>query len=243
VGDDLPEPSAQFAAPATPTMRTHRYGLFRSRSFRFRLGISFMVWVVFLSALCILAGFRVVPGEKQLHSVVAVWLLSLRRISPGLSRLESYLTICARAMGLFCMLVLPPYAAALASPFMGTGHLPGEREADSSDPRTHRPFLFYWPLWRYLYLDRESSWCALSPLVWWCIAASVVREIGLPIGGLAPNTVDLTSEQTWLNTRAGGLSSGEAMRIYVVWSILFWLLPGVIRRILDWRAARHASVT
>ncbi len=143
-------------------------------------------------------------------------------------------------MAFFCMLVLPPYAAALASPFMATGHVPGEREADFSDPRTHRPFLFYWPLWRYLYLDRESSWCALSPLVWWCIAASVVREIGLPVGGPAPNTVDFTSEQTWLNTRAGGLSSGEAMRIFVVWSLFFWLLPGVVRRILDWRAARRA---
>ncbi len=47
-------------------MSTNRYGLFRSRSFRFRLGLSFMVWVVFLGATFILAGFRVMTGEKQL---------------------------------------------------------------------------------------------------------------------------------------------------------------------------------
>ena len=215
-------------------MNTSRYGTFYSR-----LALSVVVWTVFLGAICVVGGFRVMPGDRQLSSVVAVWLAGLMHVTPGLPAAWNSMVIGGRAIALCSMFVLPPFTATWASPVLETGHLPGEKEADFSDPRTHRPFLFYLPLWRYLYLDQASCWRAGSHTVCWVCAAVSSSQIGLPIGP-AFFIEDFTNSQTAAATYGRAPTSAESIWIFVLWNVFFWLLPGAVRRIFDWRATRRA---
>lgn len=197
-------------------MNTDKYG-----SFRLRLGLSVMVWIVFLGALYVLAGFKRM-SDGGLLSIFLDWLRAINLDDRG----SSTSMTAGRIVGLFLILVGPPLTAAWASPFLGAGHAPGEPEADFSEPNIGRPPLFYWPLKRYQQLtNRSEASCVYAPLLLWWMA-SLLDAAGL----------------FWSNNYLArvGLTTRVAVWMYILWTVLLSLLPGVVRRILDSRATRRA---
>lgn len=219
-GDGLPEPSVHSPTPPNLAMDANRYG-----SFRFRLGLSVLVWIVFLGALYLLAGFRAMPGGG-LHSLLVDWLRAVNVDDRG----SSMSIVASRIISLSLLLAGPPIAAALASPFFGTGHVAGKPEIDFSDPAVARPSLFYWPLARYwAYYDvGRQRWSVFSPLALLCVASL------LDVGGLY-----------WSHSYLAkvGLTWSVTVWVYILWTVLLSLLPGAVRRILDWRATRRALLS